>query len=201
MAEMKAQDANSWLQFITDFDAVYQSFDDNYNALLAIGPEVNQYPDLIPNYDRLVNDGAIHRTTLENLKATRDYAASWINWLQSGAQGVFSAFGLSGYHYRESGLGVLPLVLGVGAAIAALAGITYYMKEIYIAAQRYNTFLAERARGRSPEQSVAAANQLFPEGSLFGSIIGGDTLTTILLIAAAIFVAPPLIRALTNGRN
>jgi hypothetical protein len=197
MATMQQADANSWLKFVTDFDEVNEAFEDNYAALLAIGPQVNQYPDLIPNYDRLVNEGATHRQTLQNLKATRDYAASWLNWLKSGARGVFQYFGLSGSH----GLGAIPLVLGVGAAIAALASITYYMKEIYIAAQRYNTFITERARGRSPEQAVVAAKQLFPEGSLFGSLISGDTMTYIMIGLFAIFVAPSLIRALSGGRD
>jgi hypothetical protein len=203
-ASPKASEANSWLKYITDFDALYDVFDDNYNALLAIGPEVNRNPGIIPNYDQLVNDGAVYRQRLIALKDTRDYMASWINWLSSGAQGVFdyarAAIGLNGRGFGLAEMGALQLVpLAVFAAFVATVG--YYLKDVYIAAQRWNAFQAERNRGKSPAEALATANRLFPQGSLFGNIFGGEVTGYILLAALAYLIGPAIIKAISGGRN
>jgi hypothetical protein len=195
----KEGDAQSWLKYVTDFDALYASFDDNYNALVSLGPEVQRNPGVIPNWDKLVNDGAFYRNRLIELKATRDYIASWLAWLQSGARGAFSMIGLG----SSRGLGDLGAVQIVPLAIFAafVATVAYYLKDVYIAAQRWNTFQAERNRGASVEQATAVANRLFPSSSLFGNIFGGEATTYLLLAAIAYFVGPAIIKAITGGKD
>jgi len=201
----KESEANSWVKYITDFDYLYNTFDENYNALLAIGPEVQRNPGIIPNYDQLVNDGAVYRERLIALKSTRDYMASWINWLSSGAQGVFdaarAAVGLNGARRPGLGdMGALQLVpLAVFAAFVATVG--YYLKDIYIAAQRWNVYQQERRNGKTPAQAVATANGLFPQSSLFGNLFGGETTTYILLAAVAYLIGPAIIKAITGGKD
>jgi hypothetical protein len=197
----KESEANSWYKYITDFDALYRTFDDNYNALVSIGPEVQRNPGIIPNYDKLVEDGAGYRQRLIELKATRDYIYSWLAWLQSGASGVFSAVGLNGSRGRGLGeMGALQMVpLAIFAAFVAACG--YYLKDVYIAAQRWNVYQSELDKGRSPAQAVATANGLFPQSSIFGSVFGNETMTYVLLAGLAFLLGPAIIKAMTGGKD
>src|SRR5579864_6082888 len=86
-ATLDPADAQSWYSWITDFDNTYQQFQDNFNALVSLQDYVSStHPELLSTYNDLVSRGQGHAQTLAQLKATRDYVWSWLQWLNSGLQ-------------------------------------------------------------------------------------------------------------------
>src|SRR5438445_8982450 len=141
-ATLNPADANAWYSWITNFDQTYSLFQDNFNGLLAQQDYIaTMHPELLSTWNDLVARGQSHAATLAQLKATRDYVSSWLDWLSNGiASGVdfVTSSAQSAYDYAKSalglgalpravirrgmqGLGVAPLVvIGLAAAVAAL---------------------------------------------------------------------------------
>lgn len=208
-------DAPSWLDFVTKFDATYGNFYDNYNALMSLGPWIqNNHPELLSQYTTMLQNGSQNAYTLEQLKATRDYVYSWLQWLNSGANdissflssgaqsaysAITSALGLSEY---ESGLGFVPVavaVVSVSAGIAALVVIAKWITDAYIFAQRLNALQAQEAQGKTPAEAAAIVNSVF--GAPASNEFLGIPFTLIIWGAIAIFLGPPIIKALTGPRK
>ncbi len=160
MAELNPADAPSWFDFVTNFDATKKAFDDNYTALLQVGPQIDRYPGLRAQWEKLVSEGTDHYNTLQKLQTTRDYAASWLNWLQSGAKGIFSFLGFEGFG-NDGALGfpVAIAIVGIGVAVAALTAISYWIANAYELAQRLNqqTAIADAILKQNPNISVDEA--------------------------------------------
>lgn len=208
-------DAPTWLDFVTKFDATYQNFYDNYNALMSLGPWIQtNHPELLDQYNSMLQNGANNAYTLENLKATRDYIYSWLQWLQQGGSdlstfvssaaqsaysAVTSALGLGEY---DRGLGFVPVavaVISASAAIAALVVIAKWITDAYVFAQRLNALQAQEAQGKTPEQAAAIVNSVL--GPPASNSFLGIPFELIIWGAIAIFLGPPIIRALTSGRR
>lgn len=204
-------DIPSWSNFITQFDATYQLFYDNYNGLMMVGPYIQTvHPELLDEYNGILQRAAINANRLEQLKATRDYVYSWLQWLQSGvgnfetgAQAIYdyakASLGLSG-----NGIGVIPLVpiyvvIGAAAAIATIYEIKQGIVEIYTIAQKVNMMKDAESKGASTDQATAMVN------SVFGSPASGNFLgipfQMLAFVALAIFLGPPIIKAITDGRR
>src|SRR5882672_9821845 len=82
-------DAPSWYDFVTQFDKTYSSFYDNYNALMSLGPWIQtNHPELLPQYEAMLQCVGVNADQLEGLKAPRDYVWSWLQWLGAGASDV-----------------------------------------------------------------------------------------------------------------
>lgn len=208
-------DAPSWIDFVTKFDATYQNFYDNYNALMSLGPWIQtSHPELLDQYSTMLQNGAVNANTLEQLKATRDYVYSWLQWLQSGASdissfiqsaaqnaytSVTSALGLGAY---ESGLGVIPVAVAVvsaAAGIAALVVIAKWITDAYTFAQRLNALQAQEAQGLTPQQASQVVNSVL--GAPGSNDFLGIPFSLIIWGAIAIFLGPPIIKALTGERR
>src|ERR1700682_518310 len=103
-------DAPSWFDFVTKFDATYASFYDNYNALMSLGPWIQTaHPELLPQYNSMLQAGAVNADQLNSLKATRDYVSSWLAWVQTGAQdmtGFVTSAAQGAYNAVTSALGL-----------------------------------------------------------------------------------------------
>jgi len=178
-AVLNPDDAGGWYSWITDFDATYAGFQDNWNGLLAQQAYVmTAHPELVPTYNDLVARGQKHAAKLQELKATRDYVASWLDWLVNGVQSgidFVSSAAQSAYDTAKSwlglgaiprvilrpglaGLGIAPLVvIGLAAAVAALVVIGYWIKDAYNFAQRLNAL-------QQQEQALAGpGGQITPE--------------------------------------
>jgi hypothetical protein len=173
--DLNPADANSWWDWVSNFDATWQQFSANYNALLSLQGYISStHPELLPQYNQLVADGQGHMQTLTDLKATRDYVWSWLSWMQTGLQSgvdfvstsAQSAYdtakaylGLSAINERAiiRGLGIAPaVVIGVAAAAAALVIIGYWIKNAYDFAQRVNALQAQ-------ERALAGNGPITPE--------------------------------------
>jgi hypothetical protein len=187
-------DANSWYDWVTNFDQTYQQFQTNWNALLAQSDYVSStHPELLATYNDLIARGQGHSDTLTQLKATRDYVASWLSWLSTGVQSGIdfvtssaqsaydaakAALGLSGipraiYRQRRGmgGLGIAPLVvIGVAAAAAALVIIGLWIKDAYNFSQRLAALQAQEAALAGPSgivtPQIASQAQSIVDGTL-----------------------------------
>lgn len=205
-------DAPSWYQFVTQFDATYASFYDNYNALMALGPYIQtKHPELRPQYDAMLQAGSVNANQLEGLKATRDYVYSWLQWVQSGvsdASGFVTSAAQTAYDWAKRSLGLgdigfIPVavaVVGAAAAIAALVVIARWITDAYVFAQRLNALQDAEARGMSPTQAAAFVDQTLGPVSGTGNFLG---IPWSLLIwgSIAIVLGPPVFRMLTGDRR
>lgn len=208
-------DAPAWYDFITQFDTTYANFYENYNALMTLGPWIQtSHPELLAQYNAMLQKGAENAYTLEQLKATRDYVYSWLQWLNSGASdissfvtsGAQSAYdfikGQLGLSEYESGLGVLPVavaIVSISAAIAALVVIARWITDAYVFAQRLNALQAQEAQGKTPEQAAAIVNSVL--GPPSSNDFLGIPFSLIIWGAIAIFLGPPIIKMLTGERR
>jgi hypothetical protein len=205
-------DAPSWYDFITKFDATWNSFQENYDALMQLGPYIqNNHPELLPQYEAMLQAGAVNADQLNGLKATRDYVYSWLQWLQSGASDVSSfvtSAAQNAYDYVKAQLGLgemgfVPVafaVIGVSAAIAALVVIAKWITDAYVFAQRLNALQAEEAKGATPAQAAATVNAVMGAPGATSNFLG---IPWSLLIwgALAIALGPPLLRMFTGDRR
>lgn len=212
MAVLNPADAPTWYDFVTKFDATYNSFYDNYNALMALGPYIQtKHPELLPQYMAMLQSGAVNADKLEGLKATRDYVWSWLQWLQTGASDASgfvtgAAQGAYDWAKRQLGLGemgIVPVavaVIGVSAAIAALVVIAGWITDAYVFAQRLNALQDLENRGKTPEEAAAIVNQtLGPPGSTSNFL--GIPWSLLIWGAMALVFGPPLIKAITGDRR
>lgn len=205
-------DAPSWYDFVTQFDATYSSFYDNYNAIMTLGPYIqNNHPELLPQYNAMLQAGSVNANQLEQLKATRDYVYSWLQWVQTGAAdatGFVTGAAQSAYDWAKKQLGlgemgfvpVAVAVIGASAAIAALVVIARWITDAYVFAQRLNALQDAEAKGMTPTQAAAFVNQtLGPPPSNTSDFLG---IPWSLLIwgALALTFGPPLLRAITGKR-
>lgn len=207
MAEtLNPSDAGSWLDFVTKFDNASATFTANYNGLMALGPYIQtKHPELLPQYEAMLQRGSEHAYTLQQLKYTRDTAAAWIAWLQQGAQNTFDWFkstvGLQGV--EQNGFGYVPVIVaivGIAAASAALLVIASWIKDAYVFAQRTNALqdMERKYPGATPAQVSAAVNATL--GAPGSNEFLGIPWTLLIWGAVAVFLGPPLLKML-EGRK
>lgn len=231
MAQILNQaDAPAWYDFVLNFDDTYNRFYDNYNALMYLGPYVqSNHPELLPLYNDMLQRGSESAYKLEELKATRDYVYSWLQWLQSGvgnitnfvssgAQSIYdaakAALGLSGLQgfncnpnpnnrpLQLSGLGVVPVavaIVGIAAATVALVAIGKWITDAYVFAQRLNALQEQEAKGASPQQAAQIVNATM--GPPSSSEFLGIPWNMLIFAAIAVFVGPPLINAIADNNQ
>ena len=108
---LNATDAPSWWDFITKFDATYASFNENYDALKQLGTYIQtKHPELLAQYNQMMQDGASNAAKLAQLKATRDYVYSWLTWLENGGTDIttfLSSTAQSAYNWALKQLGLI----------------------------------------------------------------------------------------------
>lgn len=195
-------DAPAWSDFLLKYDAAYRQFMANYNALVELGPYINsQHPELIPQYDALVSAGTDHYNTLLQLDKTRKYVAGWLDWMATGAQQAWDyvkgTIGLEG----TLGLPVVAPIIGLAAALAALALITKWIVEAYEFAQRLNALQRLEDQGYTPAQAAAAVNATIGAPRQSSGNVFGIPFELIIWGAIAIFLGPPIIKAITERRG
>lgn len=200
MTQPTTAEAPAWYQFVLDFDATKKAFDDNYGALVALGPEVAKYPGLYPGWETLVNEGADHYNKLQQLQATRDYIAGWLNWVQSGATGVFNWLGRQ---VGFSGLDIAPvyIIASLGAASLALYQVTQWLARAYDAAQRWNTLVEIRKSNpnATPGELVSLVNSVHGEPPSNNFL--GIPWALLAWAAVAVYLGPPLLKAITGSKR
>jgi len=207
MAEVITEaQAPSWSQWITDFDKSWKLFNDNYTGLVSVGPYVREkHPELLPQYNKLVEDAQAHYQTLLKLKGVRDQVASWLtqaghiiggigDTLAAPFKWIGSLFG-GGSGVSGNGLGIAPIIVAVGiaSASAALIVIAKWITDAFTFANKLNAMMKLESEGHSPESAAAAIQGL--QGSFLGIpwkwiVIGG----------VLIVLGPPLIKMIEGRR-
>jgi hypothetical protein len=221
--ELQQADAGSWWDWITNYDNTLAQFTQQYNALMSKQSYIqNQHPELVGQYNDLVSRAQSSLRTLNELKATRDYVYSWLDWLGGGIQSgvnfvtsnaantynyLMASFGLSGI----GELGIAPVVvIGVAAAGAALVVIGYWIKDAYAFNQRLSALQQQEAAliasGVPAAQAATQAqaiidNTLGPAPGSAASInsnLLGIPWTWLITGAVVVFLGPPLIEAVSG---
>lgn len=191
MSDLNASDVPKWAKFVTDFDNQYAAFNDNYAALLSMRDWVyEKNPDIIPQYEEMMEKGAAHKKTLDGLKKVRDTVAKWLDGIQK-LTGMIPGLGSMG------ALPLIPVAISVGAASAALLTVGNWIKDAYFLAQNLNERRRLEAQGLPPAEAARLANQARPPSrGLFGIDMRW------LVVGAGLFLAWPYVtRALENRRS
>lgn len=218
--ELQAADAGSWWNWITNYDQTLTDFNNQYQYLVEMEPYVRaMHPELLPQYNNLISRGNDQIATLNKLKATRDYVASWLDWLYNGAaSGVnfLTSAATNTYNYLMSslglgGLGIAPVVvIGVAAAAAALVVIGYWIKDAVAFNQRLAALQQQEnfytSNGLDPATAAAKASN--DVNSTLGPVPGsaasinsnllGIPWTWLIGGAVVVFLGPPLIEAVSG---
>lgn len=174
---LQPAEASNWSEWITNFDKSYSVFQTNYAGLLNSKNYIySKHPELKSEYDALVKRGAEQDAVIQRLRGLRDTVKSWLDGLggayQSSVNTVsdwmtsISNFFSGGNNVQ--GLGVIPVIMGIAAATAALAAIGYWITDAYKFAQKLNAMQALEAKGLTPQEAAKAVANLDNSGSVFG---------------------------------
>lgn len=206
MATLEVADAPSWTKFLTDFGPTKKVFDENYAGLVEVGPYVmTRHPELMPEYNRMMAQANNHKATLDKLGSVYNTVSGWLASIQSVLKTTGSGstwFGSSGaggggwtLGEGEDGLGLIPIILGVAAALSALAVIGKWIKDAYFLSRRLNELQRLEATGMSP----AAAAKVVDKAS--GKVVGFLGLDfKWIVIGGVLLVFGPTIYKMLKGR-
>lgn len=210
MAELVAQDAPAWSQFVRDYDGAHRAFLENRNALVQLGPYIQtRHPELLSQYQSLLQRANDLAPKLQMLADTRAKVGSWLGALgtvyqsavDATSRAIETAAGLVGAARRALGLGelgVVPLVVvGVAAAAGLLALITKWVSDAFLFSRRLNMLQELEAKGYSPDQAAAAVNKAVGPPNAPGSL--ERTLSTALWLVVLGLVGVPIVMKLLDS--
>jgi hypothetical protein len=138
--ELKTQLENlSFEDLISYLKSRAAEFTRTYQNMQAIGPSVAHYPDLYPEYNRLMSRANTIVNTIESAKATANNA---YNWLRS----TLGLDGMAAVQQGLSGLGFIPAALipiAIKAAIiAAVVAVVYWITDAVKVLTAHNEMIA-----------------------------------------------------------
>lgn len=183
MAEIATQqEAQSWYSVITDFPGYWDNLQKNYQGLIAQADYIyTKHPELKEEYDNLLNQGGDLYNKMSAINDTiNSIKSSWstfTNWL-SGAVGL-------------SSLGILPAIpIAIGAASAAgvIYAVSQWLTKNAELAARLNIFHDAEAKGSTPQQAAAIADQAIGPSS--AGTVFGFPIKWIVIGGIALFVLP-----------
>ena len=170
-----------WWNLIERFREASQRVDQVLDKLRGQEDAARASPGLSMEYDTIMQRANLLRASIADTLGRIDSAVQWVkgagDWLKS-------AFGLSG-------LGVVPVVIGIGAITAALAAITKFLVDAWSLSKRIEEQQRLEARGLSPQQAAAIVEQ----GT--GSSAGRQFVTSLIPFAALALVGYFLARKLS----
>lgn len=174
MATLEVADAPGWTKFITEFGPTKKLFDDNYAGLVAMGPYVvTRHPELMPEYDRMMAQANKHKSMLDKLGSIYNTVSGWLTSVRS-VLNTGTATGTGGWFGTSSGgigwgggvgdvdndgLGLIPVIFGVAAALSALAVIGKWIKDAYFLSRRLNELQRLEGTGLSPKEAAAVVDK------------------------------------------
>lgn len=192
MATLEVADAPSWTKFITDFGPTKKLFDENYAGLVAMGPYVvTRHPELMPEYDRMMGQANKHKSILDKLGSIYNTVSSWLPTVRSGG-GWTGGFG----EVDNDGLGLIPVIFGVAAALSALAVIGKWIKDAYFLSRRLNELQRLEGTGLSPKQAAAVVDKA--SGKIVGFL--GMDFRWIVIGGILLVLGPTIFRMLKASR-
>lgn len=207
MATLEVADAPSWSKFLTDFGPTKQLFDENYAGLVEIGPYVmTRHPELMGEYDRMMVQANKHKIILDKLGSVYNTVSGWLASVQSAlkttgsSSGWFGTSGGSGGNWfggvdDEDGLGLIPVIFGVAAALSALAVIGKWIKDAYFLSRRLNELQRLEATGIPPAEAARIVDKA--SGKVVG-FLGLDFKW--IVIGGILLIFGPTIYKMLKGR-
>lgn len=164
--ELTKAEAQSWYKIITDFPNYYANFQKNFSALIQQSQYVREkHPELLPEYNRLLESGSKTYGNLMTLKSNVDKMKSMWNSVSDWFKNALSL----------NGLGVAPIIWGgmaAGTAIGIITAVGNWLTETSTFAARLEEVKRLEASGLSPQQATIEVNRRFGEPGSSGSIFG-----------------------------
>lgn len=193
MEKLTPQEVQSWYKIITDFPGYYNNFVKNFSALVQQGQYIREKrPELLPEYNRLLESGSKTYAKLQSLKTNVDKMRSiWSDvtgWLRS-------AVGLEG-------LGIAPIIwagMATGAAIGILTGVANWLTEVSTFAARVEEAKRLEAKGLSPSEVTRQLKERFGEPGSGGSFFG-IPIKAIMLGIIGLIALPTILNILNRQR-
>lgn len=200
--QLNIADAPSWSDWLTNFDAAYDQFNQNYQGLINIGSWVQiNAPEKLSEYQSLLSEASNVAAQLDNLKTDRDTIASWLNtYGQAFVDAPPGSFAMSGF----SGLGA-SLIWTIGTslvgAFTVLAAMQQTITKISSWLQNIAAYVTARSQGVAPSEAQAVADHISPVDTSTGFLPTGPSLQTIIAIGILIWIAPSIINAFFGGKR
>ena len=205
-ATLQTSDAQSWTQWVTQFDAARARVQNDLNALVALQSVANAgTPEMRARYQRPVSDGRAQIAALNSLAEQRDNVSRWLNTIGRNFQiAVDTVTGntapkttgktLDFSTSPSKGLGAVPVVI-VGVSLVAAAAVVVtamnWAREAQNETRRLNEFRRLQAGGMSAEEAAATVASVLPDnggiGALLGTNVAGIPVIGVILAAAAFF--------------
>lgn len=207
MPTLQTSDAQSWTQWVTQFDAARARVQNDLNALVALQATANAgTPEMRSRYQRLVSDGRAQIAALNTLAEQRDNVSRWLNSIGRNFQiAVDTVTGNTGTKNTATktldfstspnkGLGAVPVVI-VGVSLVAAAAVVVtamnWAREAQAETRRLQEFRRLQASGMSADEAAATVANILPDnggiGALLGTNVAGVPVIGLILAAAAFF--------------
>lgn len=138
-----------WWNLVARFKEAAARVDQVLDTLRGQEAAARQSPGLSAEYDQVMRRAAELRATIADLLARISGAVDWVR----GAGDWFSqTFGLSG-------LGVVPVVIGVAAITAALAAVTKFLTDAWSLSKRIDEQIRLEGQGLTPQEAAAVVER------------------------------------------
>jgi hypothetical protein len=133
-----------WWNLVARFREASQRVDQVLATLWSQEATARTNPALSSEFDVVMNRAQQLRASIADTLSRIDGAVSWVrdagDWLKS-------AFGLQG-------LGIVPLVIGIGAITAALAAVTKFLTDAWSLSKRIEEQQRLEATGLTPQEAA-----------------------------------------------
>jgi hypothetical protein len=180
------QEAIEWSKILTDWPNIWQSFQRNFQGLLAQSQYMQNKPaDVRAEYDAMVRKGSeLYQRMFEINASVEKIKGAWntfTGWLK----------GVTGL----SGLGILPAIpVLVSAAVAAsvIYSAGAWLREASQYARKIETMKSLEAKGVAPAEAARAAGQMVETDA--GPSLFGIPVKWILVGIVGLLVVPPVVK-------
>lgn len=209
-ATLNPSDASRWEKFVADYDRVSASFATNFANLQKLGAYVRaKHPERVAGYNALVARGAQLQATLATLRNVRTSVVDWLTTTGRnfgiGANAIGNAASDAWNWLRQTtGLGAVPIIVGVAGVAAAAAVVAAASKWIVDCVREMNALNAMyrlEQSGATPEQAAQSVRSVLGATAENGGSFLGLPWKWIIIGGIVIVVAPPVLKMISERRK
>jgi hypothetical protein len=216
-SSLNPNDAPSWSEFVTNYDAAAQQFNTTLSNLQSLNQVAQTHPAMLAQYQQLLAEGQADQQLMQELGQTRNVVAQWLQQIGSSANTITSeathiwqqseigaqeAWNYIAGELGLKGLGQWQIVFGVVAAISLLAAIVWWISDAQTMVQRLRYIQQLESEGYSAAAAAQQATNALgpPPGSVptwAGAAQAAAQMPWGLIVGgiAAIVILPLVIRA------
>jgi hypothetical protein len=209
------QNAPSWLQWATNFDAARKLFLDSWHALKSRRDWVAQYqPQLLKQHDAIMQRFLDQVPAIKEIETFRHNLDQGFKMIGAGIQNALNftgipagvswlqrTFNLNGIEdsNRLGAIQIIPLAITLGAAGATLAAMAALANDGFKHVTRVDAIKMAMERGATAGEASALVNDALGksgDGQFLGLPIREAMLAAVLLV-----LGPPIVKAISESRK